>query len=118
MYGPTLSATTEWFTSKRGLALGISVNEAAMGGFIFPFFIPLLNRVLGPAWAYCILGFICLFCDEIACIFVKGEFKRLKETKHLSEAIQFDVLRNKGLLISCVTGYYLYINKFNGLIVP
>lgn len=102
MYVIVMSVTPQWFTKNRGIAMGIVAGGSGMGGLIVPFIMTPLNRSLGYAWTYRILGFICLACDVIACVLVKEKFPRVKEKKKLSSVLHFDVLRNKNFLIFAV----------------
>lgn len=97
-----MAVTPQWFTKNRGIALGIVAGGSGMGGLIVPFIMTPLNRNLGYAWTYRILGFICLVCDIIACIFVKERIPRIKEKKKLSQILQFDVLKNTDFLLFAV----------------
>ncbi|KAL9552549.1 hypothetical protein MBANPS3_003712 [Mucor bainieri] len=102
MYGTVMAVTPQWFTKNRGVALGIVAGGSGIGGLVVPFIVTPLNRNLGPGWTYRILGFICLFCDIIACIFVKERIVRKKEKKHFSQIIDFSVLKNVNFLIFSV----------------
>ncbi|KAG2195169.1 hypothetical protein INT47_006451 [Mucor saturninus] len=102
MYVTVMAVTPQWFTKNRGIALGIVAGGSGMGGLIVPFIMTPLNRNLGYAWTYRILGFICLVCDIIACIFVKERIPRIKEKMKLSEILQFDVLKNIDFLLFAV----------------
>ncbi|EPB89705.1 hypothetical protein HMPREF1544_03505 [Mucor circinelloides 1006PhL] len=102
MYGTVMAVTPQWFTKNRGIALGIVAGGSGIGGLVVPFIVTPLNRNLGPGWTYRILGFICLFCDIIACIFVKERIVRKKEKKRFSQIIDFGVLKNVNFLIFSV----------------
>jgi MFS family permease len=113
MYVAVMAVTPQWFTKNRGLALGIVAGGSGMGGLILPFIITPINRELGSGWSYRIVGFICLVCNIIACIFVKERKKRTKTKKKLSEILQLDVLKNVNFLIFgigsdvAVFGYFI-----------
>ena len=93
MYVIVMSVTPQWFTKRRGVAMGIVAGGSGMGGLIVPFIMTPINRNLGFAWTYRVMGFVCLFCDVIACILVKEKFPRVKEKKKLLSIVQFDVLK-------------------------
>lgn len=99
MYATVMTVAPQWFTKNRGIALGIISGGSGIGGIVIPFIVTPLNRALGAAWTYRILGFICLFCDIIACIFVKERVVRKKEKKRISEMIHFGALKDKSFLI-------------------
>ncbi|KAL0138423.1 major facilitator superfamily domain-containing protein [Mucor lusitanicus] len=99
MYGTVMSVTPQWFTKHRSVALGIVSGGSGIGGLVVPFIVTPLNSSLGPGWTYRILGFICLFCDIIACICVKERVVRKKEKKPFFKIIDFGVLRNANFLL-------------------
>ncbi|KAI8079712.1 major facilitator superfamily domain-containing protein [Gilbertella persicaria] len=99
MYVTVMSVTPQWFTKNRGIALGIVAGGSGMGGLILPFIVTPINRNLGPGWTYRILGFICMVCDIIACIFVRERIPRKREKKKLSDVLQFSVLKDVNFLI-------------------
>jgi MFS family permease len=102
MYVTVMAVTPQWFTKNRGIALGIVAGGSGVGGLIVPFIVTPINRSLGSGWTYRILGFICLACDIIACVFVRERIPRPREKKKLSEIVHFDVLKNINFLIFCV----------------
>ncbi|KAI8637727.1 major facilitator superfamily domain-containing protein [Parasitella parasitica] len=99
MYGTVMAVTPQWFTKNRGIALGIVAGGSGIGGLVVPFIVTPLNRNLGPAWTYRILGFICLACDILACVFVKERIVRKKEKRSISQIIPLGVLKNTNFLI-------------------
>lgn len=102
MYVIVMTVTPQWFTRRRGIALGIVAGGSGLGGLIFPLIVTPINESLGFAWTYRILGFICLICDIIACFFVKERIPRVKEKKKLSSIIQFNVLKDTNFLIFAI----------------
>ncbi|KAI8879859.1 MFS general substrate transporter [Backusella circina FSU 941] len=99
LYITVMGVATQWFTKRRGMALGIISGGSAMGGLVVPFVFTKINSNLGPAWTYRIMGFVCLGCDLLACIFVKERVPSNKHRKKLSQLINFSVLKNTDFLI-------------------
>ncbi|KAI9323544.1 major facilitator superfamily domain-containing protein [Dichotomocladium elegans] len=95
MYITIMSVAPQYFDKKRGFALGLVASGSGIGGLIIPFIMTPINRSLGAAWTYRVLGFICLFCDVVAVIVVKDRIKRKTGRKKLSELIRFDVFKNQ-----------------------
>lgn len=102
MYQIVNAVTPQWFTKNRGTALGIVAGGSGIGGLVLPLIVTPLNQKLGYAWTYRTLGFICLFCDIIACVFVKERIPRVKEKKKLSSIVQLNVLKNTNFLLFAV----------------
>lgn len=99
MYQIVMAVTPQWFTKNRGIAMGIVAGGSGIGGLILPLVVTPINQKLGYGWTYRILGFICLVCDIIACIFVKERIHRVKEKKKLSSVVQLNVLKNTNFLL-------------------
>lgn len=102
MYVTVMAVTPQWFTKNRGIALGIVAGGSGIGGLIVPFIMTPLNRHFGHGWTYRIMGFICLVCDIIACIFVKERVPGSKKGKKFSQILQFDVLKNTDFVIFAI----------------
>ncbi|CAO0791362.1 unnamed protein product [Mucor circinelloides] len=112
MYGTVLSVAPQWFTKNRGVALGIVASGSGIGGLIVPFIVTPLNSSLGPGWTYRILGFICMFCDIIACICVKERIVRKKEKKNFFKIIDFGVLKNTNFLLFIIASDIALLGYF------
>lgn len=102
MYVTVMAVTPQWFTKNRGIALGIVAGGSGVGGLVVPFIITPLNRTFGHGWTYRILGFICLVCDIIACVFVKERVTSPQKKKSFRQILQFDVLKNTDFLIFAI----------------
>ncbi|KAG1121792.1 hypothetical protein G6F42_012086 [Rhizopus arrhizus] len=114
IYVCIMSCSPQWFSKRRGLALGIIASGAGIGGLIIPFVMMPINRRLGPAWTYRILGFICLACNIIACFTVKARTPvDAKHRKRLSHIINFSVLKNANFVVFLIAsniglfGYFI-----------
>lgn len=46
----SMSISPQWFTKRRGFAMGIMVSGSGIGGLIMPFLMNELNENLGGAW--------------------------------------------------------------------
>jgi MFS family permease len=112
MYVIVMSVTPQWFSKNRGIALGIVAGGSGMGGLVLPFIMTPINYRLGYAWTYRILGFICLFCDIIACVLVKERIPRDKEKTKLSSIVQFGVLKDVNFLIFCIASNIILFGYF------
>jgi len=90
-----------WFNKRRGLALGLASGGSGIGGLVLPFIISATNSSIGIAWTFRILGFICLFCDIIACIFIKDKnpAKKKKGERSLKAIFQLSVLKDVNFLL-------------------
>ncbi|EIE89812.1 hypothetical protein RO3G_14523 [Rhizopus delemar RA 99-880] len=101
MYVTVMAVTPQWFTRRRGIALGIVAGGSGIGGLVIPLIYTAINQRLGSGWTYRIMGFICLACDVVACVFVK-EREQKRERKKLRDIVQLDVLKNFNFLLFSV----------------
>ncbi|KAI9329949.1 major facilitator superfamily domain-containing protein [Pilaira anomala] len=101
LYVTAMSIAPLWFNKRRGLALGLASGGSGMGGLVLPFVITPLNKNLGAAWTYRILGFICLGCNLIACVVIKEKTssKKKKGERSLKNIFRLDVLQDKNFLL-------------------
>lgn len=65
-------APQEWFTTKRGLAVGLSMCGSGIGGLIFSNICQAAIQHLGINWALRIEGFVCMGFLIISTILVKS----------------------------------------------
>lgn len=114
VYVAIMGIAPQWFTKKRGLALGIIASGSGIGGLVIPFIMTPINSSLGPGWTYRILGFVCLVCDIIACFFVKERNPPATRTrKKFSQIINFSVCKDVNFLLFSVAsdiglfGYFI-----------
>ncbi|KAI9480577.1 MAG: major facilitator superfamily domain-containing protein [Benjaminiella poitrasii] len=114
IYVAIMGVAPQWFTKRRGLALGIIASGSGIGGLIIPFVMTAINSGLGPGWTYRVLGFICLFCDIIACITVRERNPpAVKHRKKLSQIINFSVLKDTNFVLFTIAsnvglfGYFI-----------
>ncbi|KAI9486309.1 MAG: major facilitator superfamily domain-containing protein [Benjaminiella poitrasii] len=101
LYVTAMGTAPLWFNKKRGLALGLASSGSGIGGLVLPFVINALNIHLGIAWTFRILGFICLVCDLIACVFVKDKnpAKLKKGERSFKNIFDISVLKNSNFII-------------------
>ncbi|KAG2202721.1 hypothetical protein INT46_003229 [Mucor plumbeus] len=103
IYVAIMGIAPQWFAKRRGLALGIIASGSGIGGLIIPFVMTGINGSLGFAWTYRILGFICLFCDTIACLTVKERNPpAVRHRKKLSQIVNFTVLKDTNFVLFCI----------------
>ncbi|KAI8340150.1 major facilitator superfamily domain-containing protein [Chlamydoabsidia padenii] len=98
MYYTSLFITPQWFTKRKGLALGILASGTGIGGLIFPFVMTSVNNSLGVHWTYRVLGLMCFVMDLMACGLIKENPKMKRpqgeKKKKLSDIIQLRVLQD------------------------
>ncbi|KAL9544195.1 hypothetical protein MBANPS3_007744 [Mucor bainieri] len=103
IYVAIMGVAPQWFGKRRGLALGIIASGSGIGGLVIPFVMTAINGSLGFGWTYRILGFICLFCDVVACLTVKERNPpAVRNRKKLSQIVNFAVLKDTNFVIFCI----------------
>ncbi|KAL9556026.1 hypothetical protein MBANPS3_002084 [Mucor bainieri] len=109
MYTPALSIAPQWFVKRRGLALGIIASGSGMGGLVFPLIVTPLNRNMGPAWTYRILGCICFFMNTIACVFIK---ERVRYPTDRKKILNVQVFKDTNFLLFCIAADLILFGYF------
>ncbi|KAI7893434.1 major facilitator superfamily domain-containing protein [Mucor mucedo] len=114
IYVAIMGVAPQWFSRRRGLALGLIASGSGIGGLVIPFIMTSINASLGPGWTYRILGFVCLFCDILACIFVREKNPAaVRHRKKLSQIINFSILKDVNFVLFSVAsdiglfGYFI-----------
>lgn len=114
IYVAIMGVAPQWFTKRRGLALGLIASGSGIGGLIIPFIMTSINVSLGPGWTYRVLGFVCLFCDVLACFFVREKNPAaVRQKKKLSQIINFSVMKDVNFVLFAIAadiglfGYFI-----------
>lgn len=107
LYFPCLAAPQQWFTTKRGLAVGVSMCGSGIGGLIISNIVQASIIHLGYRWALRVTGFVCFALMLIATILIKHP-KCAKQNKAESFSSlcrkQQNLLKNKQFQIMLVMG--------------
>ncbi|KAI7882517.1 MFS general substrate transporter, partial [Lichtheimia hyalospora FSU 10163] len=99
LYVAAMSVPAQWFNRRRGLALGIVSSGAGIGGVVLPFVQTAVNNTLGIAWAYRVVGFICLAGNILICILVKEKYPSHKKGATMREIFDFTILKDVNYLL-------------------
>ncbi|CAO3631934.1 unnamed protein product [Cunninghamella blakesleeana] len=132
-----MSIIPQWFSKREGIALGIVASGSSIGGLVAPLIMTPLNRELGGAWCYRILGLINFVICVIACILFKDKKKKKKKKpskmmafikhqsheeknqqvdekkemekkrKKIKDIVDFSVLKNINLIIWCLADTFI-----------
>ncbi|KAI8140150.1 major facilitator superfamily domain-containing protein [Fennellomyces sp. T-0311] len=92
--------TAQWFTKRRGLAMGIISSGTGASGLIMPFVMSAINSSLNTFWIFHILAIAFIVLDTNTCILVREnpvEKQRQKSSK--MPIINWRVLKNHNFLI-------------------
>jgi MFS family permease len=76
--------TGTWFTRRRGLATGIVVSGASVGGIVWPVAIEQLMANVGLDWANRIVGFVILILLGCSAFLVRPKVKPPKQKVEFS----------------------------------
>lgn len=68
LFNPSVAVLTHWFSTKRGLALGIAVSGSGVGGIVFTQIFNNMLTTVGYGWAVRTVAFVVLASGVIACL--------------------------------------------------
>ncbi|KAI9016476.1 major facilitator superfamily domain-containing protein [Phycomyces nitens] len=115
VYMSVVTTIPQWFTTKRGLAMGISSAGTGFGGLALS---PLANALIqkyGIPWAYRIIGFMCLgLCTLVTCL-VRTRLPPVTKRPSIKSPIKLFMFKNVDYMIWVVgavislTGFYIPI---------
>jgi MFS family permease len=89
LFVPSVAIASQYFTTKRALAVGLTASGGSLGGVLFPIiFRKLLSRI-GFGWATRVLGFIVLGTLLISLALVKPRVKSAPKTRSLLDLSAF-----------------------------
>lgn len=112
IFYPSLSIASHYFTTKRGLATGLTVAGSGFGGVIFPILVSkaIANHNLGFAWGLRICGFVSLFCSSIAFVLVRPRLPR----KPMGSIIDMNALRDANYVVFVSSCFLIVLGMFVG----
>lgn len=122
---PCIGAPQEWFSSRRGSAIGITMCGSGVGGLVVSNICQAAMLTLGYRWSLRIAGFICFFFLLIATLLVKqspaqlakqakqdqdneGLAEMFKKQKLLLQNSQFGIM----LMVGFVTTFGYLVPSF------
>ncbi|KAI8091012.1 major facilitator superfamily domain-containing protein [Gilbertella persicaria] len=121
VYMTTVNAISQWFTTRRATAMGLSASGTGLGGLVLS---PLTNFLItkyGLPWTYRIIGLIAFSISMIAACLIRSNLPPEKVKQPIRSPIKFSLFKNidfvialYGLVISSA-GYTIplfYIPKY------
>ncbi|KAF7727412.1 hypothetical protein EC973_007576 [Apophysomyces ossiformis] len=112
MFFTVMAVAPQYFTRRRGLALGIIASGSGIGGLVLPFVMSSINASLGPGWTYRVMGFICFACGLVAMAMVKEYKPKPKKRQKLTDIIDFSVLKDFNFVLFCVASDLALLGYF------
>ncbi|KAG1049537.1 hypothetical protein G6F46_001798 [Rhizopus delemar] len=96
---PCISAPQEWFSSRRGLAIGITMCGSGIGGLVMSNINQAVILALDYRWALRISGFISFFFLILATVFVKSPRRRSEQEKQTINDMLLGFITTFGYLV-------------------
>lgn len=75
LYIPSLACLSTYFTTKRGLAVGIALSGSSIGGMVYPIVFRRLEPTIGFPWATRVVGFIVAGTLGLSILMLKPRIK-------------------------------------------
>ncbi|KAI9311979.1 major facilitator superfamily domain-containing protein [Dichotomocladium elegans] len=100
VYMSVVSVIPQWFTTKRGTAMGMSSAGTGLGGLALSPMASFLISKYGIAWAFRITGLVCLGICALGVLLIKDRIPRaLRKTMPIKSPIQLSILTNMDFVI-------------------
>lgn len=87
LYIPSIAILSQWFSTKRSLANGISAAGSGIGGLIFSLSTGATIEHLGLAWSLRLVGIMAVTANTLATIFIRSRNRVVQPA-----SIPFDVV--------------------------
>lgn len=87
LYIPSIAILSQWFSTKRSLANGISAAGSGIGGLIFSLSTGATIEKLGLAWSLRLVGIMAVTANTLATIFIRSRNRVVQPA-----SIPFDVV--------------------------
>lgn len=95
LYIPGINILSQWFSTKKTLANGISAAGSGIGGLTFSFAAGAMIRNLSLAWSLRITGLVAFFCNFVAAVFIKD---RNAQVQPKQRPFDLDLLARKEVM--------------------
>lgn len=120
VFFPCIGAPQEWFSSRRGTAIGIAMCGSGVGGLVISNVCQAVMLSIGYRWSLRVAGFISLFFLSLATLFVKQSPAQLIKRKENPVTLHGMYVKQKMLLGKAQFNIFM-INSFLttfGYLVP
>jgi len=106
---PVIAAVTHWFDRKRGVALGLVVSGASLGGVIFPIAVSnmLNSSSLGFGWTVRIIGFMMTPLLIFSCLAIKARAPPRYTSFWLPE-----IFKNRDFLVLVASSFFIFMGQY------
>lgn len=110
LYIPSIACVSTYFTTRRGLALGLSLGGSSFGGVIYPIVFRRLQPMIGFGWTVRVMGFIALATLLVPCIIMKPRvsLKRGKARK----LVDFSALKEVPFAFFTLSGFFVFLGYY------
>ncbi|KAJ2026158.1 hypothetical protein GGI06_000289 [Coemansia sp. S85] len=118
LFGPSSTAPARWFTKRRGLATGIAVTGAGVGGLVIAPLTESLIHSVGVEWSLRISAIYVMALGSLACFFMRVPFQDKTRTLKNFDWHAFGDMRfatNAGMMFFVAAGYivpYAFLPEF------
>jgi MFS family permease len=111
IYIPSIAILSQWFSSKRSLANGISAVGSGIGGIIFSLSTGAMIKNVGLAWSLRLIGILAVTANTLATIFIRGRNRIIQPA-----SIPFDLGLLRRYDVFLLLGW-VFINMFGYIVL-
>ena len=112
LYIPSVSMIPLYFTSRRGLAIGIATAGGSFGGVIYPIVVRRLLDTAGFGWACRTIGFIALGTLAVAIVLMRPINQGVK--KPMRKLFDRSIVKDLAFSTFAVVSFFMWL----GYLVP
>lgn len=91
---PLVGVVGQWFSRKRGVAIGIATTGGSVGGIAIPLMLRSFYTQLGFVWAIRVLAFFCLGCQICAVVLATSREEQAKSPDEAGKRAKFIEFRH------------------------
>ena len=109
---PSIALISDYFKKRGGLALGVAVSGAPIGGIVYSVVFRSVLDVAGFAWATRAVGFVVLTTLGFALMIIKPQDDRRK--KEIRQSLKLEVFQQAPIVLIILVAFFVWC----ALLVP
>jgi len=109
LFVPSVAVASQYFTTRRALAVGITASGGSVGGVLYPIIFHQLVPTVGFGWATRVIGFIVLATLLVSLALIRP---RVKQAAHARALLDFSAFRSPAFNIFTLAIFLYFIGLY------